>query len=140
MTYSHRTRRLASSIGVVLALLMVSSCSGTTEVRTEAPAAAVANLSPDQLAWHYLTLGESSKLNALLKSNPDLINIRDATYYNTLLHSAALRGDWNCVKVLIENGADLYAENENGDIPAESALHEAHLDLSKYLQEVAAGK
>lgn len=139
MRFLFTKRGLASSLALMLTVLVVSSCSGTTEVRSDVSEAAVANLSPDQQAWHYLTMGESGKLNDLLKSNPDLVYIYDETTYNTLLHSAALRGDWDCLKVLIENGADLYAENENGEIAAETALREAHVDISKYLRELGSG-
>jgi len=116
---------------------MMSSCSQTTVVESNVSEAAVANLPPDQKVWHYVGTGDTANLDAALKANPDLVNIFDSTTYNTPLHIAALNGNWDVVKVLIDNGADLFVENEAGEIPAESALQGGDLELSKYLREVA---
>lgn len=97
-----------------------------------------ATLAPNDLVFRYVNLGETSKLDSLLKANPDLLNIYEDTYYNTPLHVAALVGNRRVVNVLLDNGANPNVENINGEIPAETALQEAHVDLSKYLHEVAA--
>lgn len=87
--------------------------------------------------FRYVGMGEAGKLDALLKSNPNLVNIAEDSYYNTPLHVAALNDDWDVVKVLLANGANPNLENINSEIPAETALQEAHVDMSKYLREVA---
>lgn len=139
MIFSYRARFLPTLIGTAFILSMVSSCSQTA-VRDDQDSIDVSSLSQEQLVFRYIGLGESSKLDELLTSNPALVNIYEDTYYNTPLHVAALRDDWACVKVLLAHGADPNLENENGEIPAEIALQDAHLEMSRYLQDVAAGK
>lgn len=120
---------------VALVLGMASSCSQTTVVQNDVPEAAIAQLPPDQQVWQYVTTSESGKLDALLKAQPDLVNITDPSYLNTPLHAAALRGDWDIAKVLLNNGADPTVENTDGYIPAELAASEGFADLAKYLND-----
>ncbi len=120
---------------LAITLISISGCSGSTVVKSDVSQDAVNQLSPAQKVWHYVGTGDASNLDDALKANPDLVNIYDDTTYNTPLHVAALNGDWNVVKVLIENGADVFAENENGEVPSESALQGGDLELSKYLRQ-----
>ena len=136
MNYFHGTRSLAAGVAALMTLLMVSSCSQTTVVQSNVSEAAVANLSPAQKVWHYVGTGDASNLDAALKANPDLVNIYEETTYNSPLHVAALNGDWDVVKVLVDNGADVLAENENSEVPSESALQGGDLELSKYLRGI----
>jgi ankyrin repeat protein len=125
--------------GLILLAGLLGSCSGSTTASNGDPLPDEASLTPDKLAWRYISTGETSKLDSLLKSNPDLVNIYEETYGNTPLHVAALNGNRAIVDVLLENGASPNMENANGEIPAETALQEAHVDLARYLREVAAG-
>lgn len=138
MMVSHGFRTASTLALVALALAMVSACSQTTVVQSDVSEAAIAQLPPDQQVWQYVTTGESGKLDDLLKSQPQLVNITDPSYLNTPLHAAALRGDWDIAKVLIENGADPGIENTDGYIPSELAFSEGFKDLSEYLDQAAA--
>lgn len=135
MTFSRGSYGLVALIFVALALCMVSSCSSETVIQTPMDES---TLSPQELVFQYVSMGEASKLDSLLKSNPDLVNIYDDTYYNTPLHVAAINDNWKIVDILLENGANPNIENIDGKIPAESALQEAHVKMSTYLKDAAA--
>lgn len=129
------SRGMAKLAYLVLVVCMLNSCSSPVE-SVYSPVDE-STLQPQQLVFRYVIEGDASKLDSLLKSNPDLVNIpEDDSSYNTPLHIAAITGDWNIVKVLLDNGADPNLENSNGEIPAESALQSSgDLKLSSYLQE-----
>lgn len=133
---------MINSLGfrVLVALVGVSATLGTMSScwrNVESDPVDVSTLSPEELVFRYVGTGEASKLDSLLESHPDLVNIYEDTYYNTPLHIAALNGYSSVVKVLLEHGADPYIENQNGEIAAESALQGGNLELSKYLREAA---
>lgn len=120
------------------ALLLVSFAACSNDARWEGDAHIdETKLGPHELVFRYVNMGETSKLERLLKTNPDLANIYEDTYYNTPLHVAAIIGNRRVADVLLQNGANPNIENMNGEIPAESALQEAHVDLYKYLREIA---
>lgn len=56
---------------------------------------------------------------------------------NTPLHVAALRGDRETVRALLEAGADPNVANDSGTTPLHAALQEAHAQVARML--VAAG-
>lgn len=126
------------SFWVVSCLLggALCSCSGgdpgatTTQVE-------VSTMAPEVQVFRYIDSGENAKLDALLESNPALVNVVEESYYNTPLHAAAMAGDQGAVDIILGHGADPLIENQNGEIPAESALQEGHVKLSKYLRELA---
>ncbi|MBL7648866.1 MAG: hypothetical protein JNK74_22035 [Candidatus Hydrogenedentes bacterium] len=134
MLFLFGSRGVGRFVLVALTLYLASSCSSSVD--SVDPPVDESTLLPEQLVFRYIIQGEDSKLDSLLKSSPELVSIReDNTNYNTPLHVAAIIGDWSVVKVLIENGADPYLENINGEIPAESALQSSgDLELSRYLR------
>ena len=138
MMVSHGIHTAIMFTLATLSLSMASSCSQTTVVQDDVSEAAIAQLPPDQLVWQYVTTGESSKLDALLKSQPELVNITETSYYNTPLHAAALRGDKDIVRVLLDNGADPNAENVDGYIPSELAFSEGYTGLSESMEQAVA--
>jgi ankyrin repeat protein len=123
---------------VALALFMLSSCSQRAVVIKSDSPNNESTQPPEYLVFQYINTGEASKLDALLKSNPNLVHIvDDDTNYNTPLHIAAQLGNRAIADVLLENGANPLMENSNQFIPAESALQEGFVDLGQYLQEAA---
>ncbi|ORX49588.1 ankyrin, partial [Piromyces finnis] len=67
-------------------------------------------------------------LKRLITRNNESINIRDDKG-NTLLHIACQRGDKDMVKCLIDNGANIFIQNNNDDTPV--ALAEKNDDKKK---------
>lgn len=126
------------SIWVLFTLLAgtLCSCSGgdSGETITQVD---VSTMPPEVQIFRYIDSGDNAKLDALLESNPALVNSVEQTYYNTPLHAAAMSGDQGAVDIILGHGADPLVENQNGEIPAESALQEGHVKLSKYLRELA---
>jgi len=115
---------------------VLCACSGE-DPGASIPQANISTMPPEVQIFRYIEAGDDSKLKSLLESNSDLINSVEETYYNTPLHAAALSGNKGAVDIILEHGGDPLIENMNGEIPAESALQEGHVDLSKYLREKA---
>lgn len=64
-----------------------------------------------------------------------LINCCDSEGW-TALHLASLRGYFEIVEYLVENGADLHAkENEVGQTPLHFSIGDGYIDIVKYLIE-----
>ena len=58
------------------------------------------------------------RVNQLLNDNPELANIADSVYGNTLLMLAIINQDYNLFKTLLENGANVnYYNLYNGNSP-----------------------
>ena len=53
----------------------------------------------------------------------------------TPLHAAALTGQTEAVELLIDKGADLNAENENGVTPLQMAAQQGHPAIVELLQK-----
>jgi len=51
------------------------------------------------------------------------------------LHIAACNNHFNCVKILLQNGADILAKEENGWSPLAFAADDGALDCIKLLVE-----
>ena len=70
-----------------------------------------------------LEASEVSRIQAMIKDSPDLINARDSSNSenDTRLHTAARLGQSTVVQFLLENGAEVDARNKSGRTP----LHEA---------------
>ena len=58
--------------------------------------------------------------------------------YNTVIHYAALMGDLNRVKLLVEKGADFNTKNKRGETVLFYAVQSGNLELVKFLVEKGA--
>lgn len=93
----------------------------------------VSGMSDDQLAFRYALTGDASAMQALLSSNPDVVNAIDEGDMRTPLHAAAYAGNDKIVDMLLDSGADPTARDDNGESPADVARQSAHVDLAKKL-------
>nr|AAD34784.1 unknown [Drosophila melanogaster] len=90
-----------------------------------------------------LLRGPSALLDAAKKGNlarvqrlvtPESINCRDAQGRNsTPLHLAAGYNNFECAEYLLENGADVNAQDKGGLIPLHNASSYGHLDIAALL-------
>jgi len=78
-------------------------------------------------------------LKAFVESN-NFINIdkQYGMHSQTLLHHMVRCGSFECVKYLIEKGANVDALDKYGDTPLHDAAYFAHYDIVKYLLESGA--
>jgi len=56
-------------------------------------------------------------VESLLKSNKSIVDAVDGRNKRTPLHKAAAKGNSEIAKVLVDNGANLNARDENGQTP-----------------------
>ena len=69
--------------------------------------------------------GEATAVRALLAANPALVHVRDPDG-STPLHCAAWKGHVAVVQLLLEHGAEVNAQNQNGHwgtTPLHAAAH-----------------
>ena len=78
------------------------------------------------------SLLKSAKLAVLLLSKTDQLHSAD-TAGNTPLHLAALLGDLSSARILIKNGADLEAENNEEETPESLAIEGGSLAMRQFL-------
>lgn len=79
-------------------------------------------------------LADNPKTVTFLISKGALVNDK-GFLGNTPLHSAAFYGDFEVVKILIENGADLWLKNDQQLTPIALAKKNGYFDVVVYLQE-----
>jgi cytohesin len=77
--------------------------------------------------------GDVARIQALLKTAPDVAALHDTAFGGTPLHWAALRGQLDAARVLLEGGADVGAENNDGETPLEVAHRANHRDVETLL-------
>src|SRR6516162_8666350 len=79
--------------------------------------------------------GDTERLKALLATDSSLLEARDKDQ-STPLHCAAWKGHCEIVKLLLEAGADVNAENENdhwGTTPLHAAAHANQAGIAQLL-------
>jgi ankyrin repeat protein len=78
--------------------------------------------------------GYLGRLTALLKEDPELISSRDYLYRRTPLHFAAEHGHRQAAELLLAHGADVGAQDKNGDTPLDRAGAAGQADLVALLR------
>ena len=95
------------------------------------------SFSPQTLAIYALIENSASDLDDLL--NRRVIDINELDEHGeTLIHRAAQEGDIDCIRVLVNHGADVNIRNKEGWSPVHSALRNANLSAMVYLIECGA--
>ena len=74
------------------------------------------------------------RLKVLLQEDPALVSSRDYLYRRTPLHWAANNGHRQAVEMLLAHGADLSAQDKNGETPLDRAEAMGHPDLIELLR------
>ena len=77
--------------------------------------------------------GKLRKAQALLRDNPHLVNGIVNSAAQTLLHSAALEGRKDVVKLLLSSNAQVDAQDRNGKTPLYVAAEKGHRDVVELL-------
>ena len=78
--------------------------------------------------------GKCEKVKNLLNTNKELdINAIYSTTLATLLHKAAWKNDVTMCNILIDRGADINAENDNGETPLHLAAYNGYTKICKLL-------
>jgi len=112
------------TFALALAVIAVAGCSQIVD--DELPNDVNA-LDPFMQAMHYAKSGDVSNLKAVIGSDPGVVTQATETGM-TLLHYAAIASQPETVKLLIENGADVNAEEDSDYFTPLRAAEEEHAD------------
>jgi ankyrin repeat protein len=82
--------------------------------REATPAAPLRTVPPDRM-FEAVKLGDFANLRQMLADDPSLATVKDQRFGGTALHWAALKGHQAVVALLIAQGADLAAVNNDGE-------------------------
>lgn len=128
---------------ICIVLLAVALCGGCSSAKISDQLdnveqnVDVSTRPPEELAFRYAGTGNIEAMQSLLEGNPEVVNAVENSYNRTPLHIAARAGNREMVDLLLEHGADPTIEDVNGKVPADTARQEAHVDLAKYLWDLA---
>ncbi len=78
--------------------------------------------------------GELSKIEILVKDNPEILNEKDDYGYYPI-HIAALNGHYEIVKYLVDKGCDYQIRSANGSTPLHLATKCNDLEIVRFLVE-----
>ncbi len=95
------------------------------------------NVSPSHNLWKAASAGDLSAINDALGDSADL-NALDSQFGITPLGWAALNGQTEAAKLLIEKGADVNARSRDGSTPLNSAAFLGRVETVKLLLEKGA--
>ena len=79
-------------------------------------------------------LANVSRVNAMLRDNPKLVEERYACG-DTALHHATRNGDLEIVEQLVSSGADVNVTSDHGHFPLYCAAGHGHVETTQYLVE-----
>jgi hypothetical protein len=127
-----------SCVALIVGVMGCSSSKVTDYVDQADQGGDAASLSPEEQVFRYATTGDAAAMEALLKTDPTLVNLEDVGDYRTPLHVAAFSGNAKIVDILLKNGADPRAEDANGFTPADAARDAANVSLANKLDAAAA--
>jgi ankyrin repeat protein len=82
-------------------------------------------------------IGAVARIREILSASPNLVSVRDTAFGATPLHWAALRGQSEAARVLLEKGADVAAVNNDGETPLEVARRAKRGNVEQLLTETS---
>ncbi len=82
--------------------------------------------------------GDTARIREILNASPALASVHDTAFGATPLHWAALRGQVDATRVLLEQGADVTALNNGGETPLDVARRAKRPDLERLLSAASA--
>lgn len=88
----------------------------------------------DPAADHPMDVNVAESVRGDLKDDPELVNMSDDDGW-TFLHQFALGGAINCVRVLLDEGADPNAKTSNGKTPLDLAQSLGWESIAQLLRE-----
>ncbi len=81
--------------------------------------------------------GAVVRIREILDASPALVSAHDTAFGATPLHWAALRGQAEAARVLVEKGADVAAVNNDGETPLDVARRAKRANVEQLLTEAS---
>ncbi len=81
--------------------------------------------------------GAVERIREILAASPKLVSVKDTAFGATPLHWAALRGQVEAARVLLDQGADAAAVNNDGETPLDVARRAKRASVEKLLTETS---
>ncbi|MFP6581836.1 MAG: ankyrin repeat domain-containing protein [Candidatus Hydrogenedentota bacterium] len=78
---------------------------------------------------HAVIAGDTQQVARLLKAKPEIVHTTTSTHGWTLLHMAAGGGNMRLVKILLERGAQVNAQNVHGKTALHYAASKGHIPI-----------
>ena len=110
------------------ALLLLAGCAGVQSVQLSGPAAALHDASQS---------GNLEEARAIVTAEPALLDSKGAGL-NTPLSWAAFHGHLKVVQYLVNQGADIEAQNGDGCMPLHAAATNNHEEIARFLLDEGA--
>ena len=126
-------------IHVILAIAsaaILAGCGGINDLGVQETD--VSTLPARDQIIHYAAQGNVSMLQALIESDPRLVNARTGARRMTPLHIAAINNQRKAVDFLLQSGANPRIEDEDGFTAADRAAQEGNNAIASLLRDAEA--
>ena len=135
------TRKSISSVLLIIAVCL-SGCDRTNNsVSPQTEIEAVENSDDQELTKKAVRLfGQKGvdRFEQMFQTGEFDFDNRYSVNAGSVIHYAAMMGDLNRVKLLVERGADVNAKDEEGKTPLDFAQENGHQEIVKWLKECGA--
>lgn len=120
----------------IAAAAILTGCGGINDLGVQETD--VSTLPAHQQIITYAAQGNVSMLQALIESDPKLVNARSGARRMTPLHIAAINNQRKAVEFLLQNGANPRIEDEEGFTASARAAQEGNNAIASLLRDAEA--